>query len=274
MNTFFFVSKFLTGVIADNDDSVRLLEEHDKEMIRAGLCSDQAISPRFEATSDTFSHYNDRVYGIFDAARFYWPAIDANFINLTGYDLPSQSNQRIFMAKLLDYSSIMFPIFKLENCEKLFSEDWFVQDDEPILVSDVGIKIRHKNGKVITILFTARCVKRDKHNKFGIWAGYCVDISHAYKGTHFWSSVSVGKDKIMHAISNNKYKLEQGHILSNRELEILELAAQQLSTKKISEQLFLSTFTVDTHRKNMLLKTGAKDLSSLIFIAKMTGMLR
>ena len=44
--------------------------------------------------------------------------------------------------------------------------------------------------------------------------------------------------------------------LSNREVEIIQLIAQGISTKQIAERLFLSARTVETHRKNIYRKAG------------------
>lgn len=52
--------------------------------------------------------------------------------------------------------------------------------------------------------------------------------------------------------------------LSKRELEVLRLVAQGYSSKEIAELLFLSSYTIRTHRKNIMSKTTAKNGSELI----------
>lgn len=51
---------------------------------------------------------------------------------------------------------------------------------------------------------------------------------------------------------------------SKRELEIVRLLAKGLSTKTISEELFISSKTVITHRRNILKKAGVKNTAELI----------
>jgi DNA-binding CsgD family transcriptional regulator len=41
-------------------------------------------------------------------------------------------------------------------------------------------------------------------------------------------------------------------LLSGREIEIITLIALEFSGKEISERLFISTNTVETHRKNIM----------------------
>lgn len=53
--------------------------------------------------------------------------------------------------------------------------------------------------------------------------------------------------------------------LSGREIEILQLLSQQLSTKEIADKLNISNRTVDGHRKAMLEKTQSQNVVGLIF---------
>ncbi len=52
--------------------------------------------------------------------------------------------------------------------------------------------------------------------------------------------------------------------LTSRENEILSLILNEYTTKEIGEQLKISMRTVETHRKNILKKTGAKNLVALV----------
>lgn len=55
--------------------------------------------------------------------------------------------------------------------------------------------------------------------------------------------------------------------LTSRELEIITLIAMEFSGKEISEQLYISTNTVETHRKNIIKKLNAKNTVSLVKFA-------
>jgi DNA-binding NarL/FixJ family response regulator len=52
--------------------------------------------------------------------------------------------------------------------------------------------------------------------------------------------------------------------LTRREKDILRLIAEGYSTKEIADRLFLSINTVETHRKNMLFKSGLRNMAHLI----------
>lgn len=59
--------------------------------------------------------------------------------------------------------------------------------------------------------------------------------------------------------------------VSAREAEILELICQELTMKEIGEKLFLSEQTIQTHRKNLMKKTHAKNTVGLVKYAFQNG---
>ncbi len=61
-------------------------------------------------------------------------------------------------------------------------------------------------------------------------------------------------------------------ILTKREKEIIKMVAGGLSSKKISEELGLSFYTVETHRKNILNKIDINNTAELIRFATETGL--
>ena len=61
--------------------------------------------------------------------------------------------------------------------------------------------------------------------------------------------------------------------LTRREKEILTEASTGLTTTQIAEKLFISPHTVESHRKNIIEKFGAKNLSSAIKLATEYGLI-
>lgn len=57
------------------------------------------------------------------------------------------------------------------------------------------------------------------------------------------------------------------HNLTHRELEILKLIGQNFSSGQIASKLFISIFTVDTHRKNMIQKLKVDSKTGLLSFA-------
>ena len=61
--------------------------------------------------------------------------------------------------------------------------------------------------------------------------------------------------------------------LTRREKEVLSEAALGLTTQQIADKLFISTHTVDSHRKNLIEKFKTSNLSSAITLALEYGLI-
>jgi DNA-binding CsgD family transcriptional regulator len=61
--------------------------------------------------------------------------------------------------------------------------------------------------------------------------------------------------------------------LTNREIEILKLIAQEYSNAEIADKLFISVRTVDTHRRNLIEKLGVKNTAGLVKYAMKKGLI-
>ncbi len=75
---------------------------------------------------------------------------------------------------------------------------------------------------------------------------------------------------VLNELLNNSQDKEIG--LSQREKEILQLIAEGKSSKEIGEMLFLSSKTVDTHRKNIMDKLELRTLPELTKYAIRSGL--
>lgn len=54
------------------------------------------------------------------------------------------------------------------------------------------------------------------------------------------------------------------NVITSREREILNLLSHEFSTKEIAKKLFISDYTVNTHRKNLMIKMRVKNTAGLI----------
>ncbi len=73
-------------------------------------------------------------------------------------------------------------------------------------------------------------------------------------------------NELLHLLDTNQGK-ETDTELTRREIEVLQLLTKGYSNKEIADQLFVSTHTVISHRKNISEKTGIKSASGLTMYA-------
>ncbi|MFZ6013085.1 MAG: response regulator transcription factor, partial [Bacteroidota bacterium] len=80
-------------------------------------------------------------------------------------------------------------------------------------------------------------------------------------------------EKILEQFQSLSLALDSMPVLTRREKEILQLLSDGLKGPQIAEKLFLSHYTVETHRKNLLKKFNANSLQMLLKIAREYKML-
>lgn len=77
---------------------------------------------------------------------------------------------------------------------------------------------------------------------------------------------------IMKAVCSTYTQTQNLH-LTKREVEILKLIAEELSSKAIADRLCLSVNTVEDYRKNLLMKLEVKNMAGLVLKASKMGVI-
>jgi two-component system response regulator DegU len=94
----------------------------------------------------------------------------------------------------------------------------------------------------------------------------------AGSGYHFSDIVSRG---MLHGLVKKQHvkpRFNDLDPLTERELEVLRGICQEMTTTEIAGKLFLSPRTVEFHRNNILLKTGARNAAGLVVYAMTKGL--
>lgn len=60
---------------------------------------------------------------------------------------------------------------------------------------------------------------------------------------------------------------QYNEIFTPREIEVLTFLCQGLTTREIAQEIYLSTHTIESHKKNMIQKLGCRNLVQLIVYA-------
>ena len=63
-------------------------------------------------------------------------------------------------------------------------------------------------------------------------------------------------------------------VFSRREIEVLNLLVQDYTNEEIANALNISFRTVESHRKNMIQRTGTANIAGLLQYAKGKGLLK
>jgi DNA-binding NarL/FixJ family response regulator len=191
-------------------------------------------------------------------------------------------------------SLLAMPQFEIvgqaENGQKLLSLIQQVKPDIVLLDIEMPVmngievldKVRNSGTKV-------KCIILSMYSNEGIIAkctawGACAylnkgcDIDEIFKaiievhekGYYFTTSSS---QVVIKSISRMYKKMHQygNSLLTERELEIIQLICSGKTNKEIADEVFLAASTIDFHRQNIYRKTNCKNLSELVKYAIRTG---
>lgn len=150
------------------------------------------------------------------------------------------------------------------------AQDLFISGEEFTILSS-NFRIKNGLGEYSNILtqnylfYRSVPIKTVYLLKVHTNIDWCTKIKHGY---HYY----IGNDMSYFRYPDKKMMLE-GNIFTKREFEIIKLIEQGLNTEEIAGELFLSIYTVHTHRRNILKKTDKTSISDLIYDLKERGFL-
>lgn len=166
--------------------------------------------------------------------------------------------------------------FKKLNIIDVLLLDVFLKDDNGI---DVCLKIKRKHPKIIVLGMSSQSERSIVLQMIKNGAnGYLLKTANLDDFIYCIKNAIEGKivfSKEVEVLINKAQFSDLKSIprLTLREKEILKLLIEGKSTQKISEVLFLSFFTVQTHRRNLLNKFQVKNVVELINFVNQNGLL-
>ena len=169
--------------------------------------------------------------------------------------------------------------------------EWYQSNESDVLVLDInmpkvdGIKVlqefRRRDSRPRIVILSSyddsKLVKEVlKIGADGFLAKKCAGgqiveaIKTVSRGEKYFSESIQQKIVSLFTNGNSDDNSQDGTFFSSlteREIEVLKLIAQEYSTKEIAGQLFISVNTIETHRKNLIKKLRVKNVVGLAIYA-------
>jgi DNA-binding CsgD family transcriptional regulator len=244
-----------------------------KEINKANI--DEKLSDKYIELSKLMGQYaklNNQFISIFNTKSQKVLFTSENYLDVMGYTCTDEQYKRwsvfywmrdlpisqswFFMQMTLFFKNTVQPLLKKANDKK--SLTWYMHN---FLLKPPGTHLHH-----ISLTGTGLDLLPD--GSMPIMLLIIKDIGNLIKENETWWAEFCINDEEKYSFHCEDRKFTKGSILSVREHEILALIKGGNETKAIATLLEISPHTVDKHRKNMLERTGAKDISNLIHICE------
>lgn len=192
-----------------------------------------------------------------------------------------------FRSLLADVSDFSFvaetgSASSLKEKVKLFKPDVLIIDFSSLLFPANEIKALKKQFRNLNVLaITAVLPKQEIRSALEVVNSYLLKdcdreeiieaIYKTQKGERFLcgkiTNILVAPEEIAVTPAYLKKVSCEGFGITDREMEIIRHVAEGLSNKQIADKLFLSTHTVNTHRKNIMNKLGVNNTAGVVLFA-------
>jgi DNA-binding NarL/FixJ family response regulator len=188
--------------------------------------------------------------------------------------------QKLFCQKGKKYSSTI--AFSVADCLKVLKV--FIPD---IVLLDINLPDGNgidlcktilqlcPNAKIIALSSFSECSYISRMMNNGA-KGYLLKNSTEEEIFEAIDEVLAGKVYLGFEVSDilkNVHQNQEHPILTRRETEVLKLIADGFTNPEIAEKLFISSQTVDSHRKNLLMKLDARNTAALVKIGITQGLI-
>lgn len=140
----------------------------------------------------------------------------------------------------------------------------------------VKYRMRKQDGSYASVLRRSTPFLKDDDGRVTAYISRCTDISHVSNGStdhHVeWEVFGPKREHFDEFID----KLGEGKgdpLFTDREMDVLQLLRDGLTSAEIAEELYISTNTVNTHRKSLMRKAEVSSTVELLFFAQEHGYL-
>lgn len=211
---------------------------------------------------------------IFDYQQFHILDMSNNTYDVFGYSR-EEFDVPVFLKALVPEHKL-FPVIANEWSVQIHSSIDKLNRHVNPKTCFCGFKIKSKDNSIRSLMCRMYYFETlgDPKNNYGKAVLTFDDITHLMKSDFWWARYSCGRhNEIVFYTHSTDIKYNRQDILSNREKEVLQLISKGLESKQIAAQLFISPETVEKHRKNMIARTGARDTTALMQLAKMASII-
>ncbi|MFO7674566.1 MAG: LuxR C-terminal-related transcriptional regulator [Lutibacter sp.] len=222
-------------------------------------------------TNKLFLEITKQIADLFSLGSFYYYVLNFEDLSVdivhqgTFNILGIEPNQFTFQKEI----DIMHPDDLTKFQEKELASSNFLLnkipvEDIPLYKVVYMLRLKHTDGHYKTILHQAKVLNVSKEGKIQKALVIHTDVSPLNIPFNHNVSIMSNNKPSYHAIDLNFAMIDLKVLFTKREIEIIIQLAQGENFKEIAALLFVSPYTIKTHRKNILKKSGCKNTAELV----------
>lgn len=238
--------------------------------------SHQNLAPLIEEIKvlQKFSFINNRFYLLWDHQKFLPLYVSNNVISF-GYTPKEIYSWSLFHALKIIYWKQIYLAYKIHKDGNYFRKltNYSSPKNQEIIIC--GAKLKDKWGNIRTYFARQKFLSANKKGDPILSFIEAEEISPIVKGEVGWCRmIDRSFDiPIKRVFFSSGSKDTTNELLSNREIDILKLIIENKPSAAIANELQISVETVKKHRKNMIARVGAKDMTALIYLCQQAGVI-
>ncbi|MDP3946134.1 MAG: LuxR C-terminal-related transcriptional regulator [Lutibacter sp.] len=226
-------------------------------------------------TKELFLEITNQVASLFSIGPFYYYVL--NFENLS-MDIVHQGTREVLGLEPNQFSLQKgFDIMHPDDLAKLYEKEATATDFllnripfEDILLYKVVymMRLKHTDGHYKTILHQAKALNVSDDGKIQHVLGIHTDVSILNipfnHEVSFISNVRPSYHCVKTGENFNFIVTDFKNLFTHREIEIIVKLSEGENFKEIAKDFFVSPHTINTHKKNILVKSGCKNTPELV----------
>lgn len=210
---------------------------------------------------------SNTVVQIFDMNSFKTIYTSPNCFEITGFtDVELNNTGFTYWLRTIPIKQILFYVKSARFVNEKLKN--ISESDQSFSNQCINLAFKNKKGENRSMVSTNTCIEWDGNKQkyqLILWR----DMTEKFKSPAFCVRYKIGKSVYNYFSSQAKHR--EGDILTEKEKEIIAAFNQGFSTKVIAENMELSPFTVDNHKKNILTKLQTNSMDSVSEILKFVG---
>ena len=219
---------------------------------------------------DTYLPYNSTFFCLTNTQALTYEYVSKNMFSCIGIKSTElkEKGMRYFWSRI--YPDDVEPWLTALNTLMNFTIDEISVEDRKQMSYTWNYRFKNAKGNYVNIIQNTTPLEFDIDNKPIIGLAHYTVLNHQIKmdvcaSAKFLNANNEYETKYF----NNFSKKLLSDSVSNRERDIIRLLILNCSSKEIAEKLFLSSHTVDTHRRNILKKLNLSSTGELVALLQM-----